>query len=213
MVVLGITGSIGTGKTTVARLFEALGAKRLDADAIVHALMRPRTAAWRDIRRAFGSVVCDAQGRIDRAVLAARVFAQPRARRRLERILHPRVLRVIARQLRQWRQQGRVKVVVVEIPLLFEANAQRLVDWIVVVTAPRAVQEARLRRQYGWRPQAIRQRVAAQWALPAKVALADVVIDNGRRVADTRRQVKDAWNKLRPRNPSKASSISPRSKR
>lgn len=213
MLVLGITGSIGTGKTTVARLFEAQGAKRLDADRIVHALMRPRTPAWRAIRSTFGPGVCDAQGRIDRAALAAKVFAQPRARRRLERILHPRVLRVIARHLRQLRQAGRVNVVVVEIPLLFEANAQHLVDAVVVVTAPRAVQEARLRRQFGWRPHAIRQRVAAQWALPAKVALADVVIDNGRRVVDTRRQVKDVWNKLRPRNPSKPSSTSPRSKR
>lgn len=211
MVVLGLTGSIGTGKTTVAGLFRELGARTLDADKITHALMTPGQPAYREIVRVFGPGVLDARGRLDRARLAARVFSNTSARRRLERILHPRVLRVIAKDLNTWRRVGRVRVAVVEIPLLFESGAQRLVDYVVVVTAPRAVQEARLRRQAGWSRAHIRRRAAAQWQLSAKVALADLVIDNGRRVADTRRQVKDVWNKLRLH--SKASSISPRSKR
>jgi dephospho-CoA kinase len=207
MLVLGITGSVGSGKSTVARLLAKRGAARLDADAIAHALITRGKPAWREIVRTFGRGLLDARGHIDRARLAQRVFAHPRARRQLERIVHPRVLRAIRRQLRIWRQGGRVRIAAVEIPLLFEARAQDLVDYVVVVTTPRAVQEARLRHQ-GWSSRKIRERIAAQWQLSDKVALADVVIDNGSRVADTRRQVKDVWNRLLPL--SKASSTSQR---
>ena len=201
MVVIGVTGGVGTGKSTVARMFARFGAVVLDADAIAHALMAPHGPAWRAIVKAFGPTILRPNRAVDRRGLAERVFGDPGARRRLERIVHPLVLREMARQLRRltWRTP-RVPAVVLDVPLLFEAGAQRLVDATVVVTAPRRVQQSRLRRERGWSDAEIRARCGAQWGLSAKVALADDVVRNGNGMAATRTQVARIWQKQVARN-------------
>jgi dephospho-CoA kinase len=194
MVVIGITGGVGTGKSTVARMFQRLGAARLDADAVAHELIAPGRRAWREIAGVFGAEVLGRGGRMDRARLARIVFANRAKRRRLERIIHPRVLRALRRQLSMLRRRGRAAAVV-EIPLLFEAGARRLVDAVVVVAAPAGAQRARLRAA-GWSLREIDARRRAQWRLSAKAALADYVIDNGNGVEATRTQVKRIWSRL-----------------
>jgi dephospho-CoA kinase len=175
-------------------MFKDLGAEVIDADQLAHEAMRPRRAASRRIVRAFGRTILKPDGSIDRQALGLRVFHDPRARRRLEAIVHPEVLRRTRARLAQLRRAPRVSVVALDVPLLVEAGMQRLVDLLIVVAAPRSVQRRRLKAR-GWSEGEIRQRMAAQWTLSAKAALADVVIDNGNGLLKTRRQVKDLWNR------------------
>lgn len=198
MVVFGITGGVGTGKSTVARMLGRRGAAVIDADALAHRAMAPGGAAGRRIVKAFGPQIVGPGRRIDRTRLAAVVFADPAARRRLERIVHPPVLAGVRRELARLRKAGRAKAAVVEIPLLLEVGAQRLVDVVVVVTAPERVQRRRLMQQRGWTREQIRARAEAQWDLAAKVALADAVIDNGNGVETTRTQVNRLWKQRVP---------------
>lgn len=193
MLVIGITGSVGTGKSAVANMLKELGAEVIDADQLAHEAIQPRQPAWRHIVKTFGRTILKPDGSIDRLALGQRVFRNLSARRRLERIIHPEVIRRTTMRLRQWRRQGRVRVVVLDVPLLVEAGMHKLVDRLVVVTAPAFVQRQRLKAR-GWSESEIRRRIAAQWTLSAKVALADVVIDNGGGLVETRRQVKDLWN-------------------
>ena len=199
MVVIGVTGGVGTGKSTVADLFHAFGAAVLDADAIAHELMEPTGLVWRKIVQAFGEEVLNRDGTINRARLASIVFSDRKRRRELEAIVHPQVLRRITQALRRLRSleaPRRVRAVVLDIPLLVETGTQRMVDVLVVVTAPPKIQRERLQRQHGWSDEEVSRRVAAQWGVSAKAALADYVVDNGDGRGATRTQVKRIWNRL-----------------
>jgi dephospho-CoA kinase len=198
MVVIGVTGGIGTGKSTVAGMFRKLGASVLDADAITHKLMEPRKLAWRRIVSAFGEDVLNADQTVNRRKLAGIVFADDELRRRLEAILHPGVMREIRRQVHGLGRSKRVKAAVLDVPLLVEVGAQDLADALVVVTAPRDVQRERLKKQHGWTDDEIEARIRAQWDLSAKAALADHVVDNGNGVDRTRTQVTRLWRILVP---------------
>ena len=196
MVVIGVTGGVGTGKSTVAKMFEQLGAAVLDADAMAHRVMEPKRLAWRQIVKAFGERLLNDDQTINRSRLASIVFRDEQSRRRLERIVHPPVLRHIRQQLHRLRRSRRIRAVVLDVPLLVEVGAQDLVDALVVVTAPPELQRERIRRRYGWSEEEARSRIAAQWELSAKVALADQVVDNSDGVDATRTQVKRIWNQL-----------------
>lgn len=209
MVVIGVTGGIGTGKSTVAQMFRQLGAAVLDADAIAHKLMEPRRLAWRRIAAAFGDGVLNADQTVNRRRLAAIVFSDDEMRRRLETILHPGVMREIRRQLHQLGRSRQVTAAVLDVPLLVEVGAQDLADALVVVTAPREAQRERLKKQHGWTDEEIDARIRAQWDLSAKAVLADHVVDNGNGVDGTRTQVRRLWQTLVPAS-SKRSSTSRR---
>lgn len=209
MVVIGVTGGVGTGKSTVARMFGQLGAVVLDADAMAHKVMEPKRLAWREIVKIFGEEALNDDQTINRRRLADRVFHDEARRKRLEAIIHPRVLREIRQQLRRFQRVRGLKAVVLDVPLLIEVGAHQLVDVLVVVTAPAAVQRDRLQRQHGWSQEDITARIGAQWDLSAKVALADDVIDNSDGVESTRTQVKQLW-KQRVAAPRRSSSISRR---
>ena len=209
MIVIGVTGGLGTGKSTVARMFQRLGAAVLDADAIAHEAMAPRRLAWRQVVRAFGAAVLNPDQTVNRARLAQRVFRDEQARRRLERIIHPQVLRELRQRMGRLRRARRVRAVVLDVPLLIEAGGAGVVDALVVVTAPPEVQRRRLARRHGWRAEETKRRILAQWDLAAKAALADDVVDNSDGVDATRTQVKRIWRRLVPHR-SRPSSTSPR---
>ena len=201
MIVIGVTGGVGTGKTTVANMLKRLGAAVvLDADALAHQAMEPKRLAWREIVKAFGEGVLNDDQTVNRRRLAALVFQDEQSRRRIERIIHPRVLREIKVRLHRLRRTRKMQVVVLDIPLLIEAGAQDLADVLVVVTAPPDIQRKRLRDTFGWTDEEITARISAQWDLSAKAALADVVVDNADGVETTRTQVKRLWNRLVPRS-------------
>ena len=198
ILIIGVTGGLGTGKSTVAAMFKRLGAIVIDADQLAHEVMKPKRLAWRRITETFGPAVLNPDHTIHHQKLAALVFHDAEARRRLEAIVHPHVFRLISERLKRLKRNRRIHVVVLDVPLLIETRGQDLVDKLVVVTAPDAVARDRLIKR-GLTVEDIAARNAAQAELSAKAALADVVIDNGRGVEHTRTQVMQAWAQLAPR--------------
>jgi dephospho-CoA kinase len=154
MIVLGLTGSIGMGKSEAARMLREIGISVFDADAIVHGLLGPGGAAVAAVDEAFPGTVRD--GAVNRQALGERVFADMRALRRLEAILHPLVRAAEREFLRAARERGETRVVL-EIPLLFETGAEERCDATIVLSAPAAVQEERVLA----RPGMTRERLAA----------------------------------------------------
>jgi len=196
--VVGLTGGIGTGKSTVSRLLIELGAVVIDADAIVHALQAPGSPVLAEIADVLGGDVLDATGALDRARAAERVFRDPVQRQRLNAIMHPRVAAEMARRSDAARRAG-APLIVMDIPLLFEtrprdrAAARGSADATVLVYAPRAVQIERTVARDGCTREQAEQRIAAQLPIDEKRALADHVIDNGGALIDTERQVRELF--------------------
>jgi len=195
MVILGITGGLATGKTTVAGLFRQFGAKVLDADDIAHDLLQPGRPAFKAVVRHFGGHILHA-GRIDRQQLSQRVFRDAQERRVLEGLLHPRVLKYIRRELALIGMRADVPAAVLDVPLLFEAGWQAWVDVTVVVKTNRRVQLARLKRKRHMSAQDARYRIQAQMPLRRKIAMADFVIDNNGSLNETRKQVLHIWRTI-----------------
>ncbi|MBI2562961.1 MAG: dephospho-CoA kinase [candidate division NC10 bacterium] len=188
MVVVGLTGGIATGKSTVAAMFAARGAAVVDADRIAHALQEPGQPCHHQILEAFGTEILDGTGRIDRRRLGARVFAEPAARRRLEAIMHPAIRTACEEEIGAARASGR-SVCLVDAALILESGQRDRFDAIVLVSAPEAVQVDRLVRSRRLTEAEARQRIQSQWTTTAKAALADFVIDTGGDLAETEGQV------------------------
>ena len=207
--VIGLSGGIGTGKSTVSKLLAELGATVVDADAIVHELQAPRAPMLDEIAAEFGADVIDADGARDRAALGAIVFRDPDARARLGRIVHPQVGIEMARRMAQAQHDG-APLVVMDIPLLFEGRKAKTggasalpFDLTVLVYAPADTQVERVIERDGCdRDEALR-RIASQLPIEEKKAMADVVIDNSGSVEDTESQVRELYERLtRPSPPS-----------
>src|SRR5689334_10951163 len=140
MILVGLTGGIATGKTTVAQMFKRCGAVVIDADQLARHVVRPGKPAWREIVAAFGKSILTPRGSINRQALGAIVFQDRRKLKKLERIIHPRVAREQQRLTRRIKARVPNAVVVYEVPLLFESGAHTRVDKIIVVTADRETQ-------------------------------------------------------------------------
>jgi dephospho-CoA kinase len=190
--VLGITGGIGTGKSTVAQMFASCGARVIDADRIAHSLLVPGTVVYRGLLRLFGRAILAQDGAVDRRALAARVFSDPALRRKVEALMHPVIREKIRAQIRECRGE----VVVLDAPLLFEAGCRSLTDKVVVVTASRAAQVHRCSVGRAMSARELTRRRAAQMPLARKVRMADFVIDNGGTRAATRQQAKMIWETI-----------------
>lgn len=173
--VVGLTGGIGSGKSTALSAFEKCGADTFSADEIAHELSRPGKPLHASIVRAFGRGFVAASGELDRKALAREVFRKPAARRKLERATHPLILREMRRRIRG----ARGPVVVADVPLLFEARLSEEFDATIVVSAQRSSVLRRLAARGMDRSEAAR-RMSAQMPLARKEALADVVLRNER---------------------------------
>jgi dephospho-CoA kinase len=187
MLVLGLTGGFGAGKTTVARLLAARGARVLDADRIVRELYAGGELPAR-IARSFGTEVLAADGSIERGRLAEIVFASDAARRELEQMVHPAVRVVIEETLDRWREEGFRGIVVVEAALLVETEHAYPLDALVVVTAAEGTRLRRLAAR-GVSPEQARRRMAAQASDEQRRARADHVVRNEGTLADLEREV------------------------
>lgn len=190
--IIGLTGSIGMGKSTVAAMFEQLGVPVFDADAEVHRLQGPRGALLPAIETAFPGTT--APSGVDRGKLGALVFGDDAALARLEAIVHPAV--ASARQAFLIEHAGQ-PIVVFDIPLLFEKGGAAQVDQVVVVSAPAEVQRARVLARPGMTPEKFAQILARQVPDAEKRARADHVVDTGAALADTRAQVARLVSALR----------------
>jgi dephospho-CoA kinase len=200
MLHVGLTGGIGSGKSSVADMFGDLGAVVLDADRIVRDLLSQGGRAAGPVAEAFGADVLEPSGSVNRKTLAAVVFNDPGARRRLEAILHPLVLAERRRMLLEIeREKGTGAIVVTEASLIFEAHTVAEFDAVILVTAPEPVRKARL-MDAGWDAGEVERRMAAQWPDSAKAPLADYVIDNGGSSSDARARVEALWQQLKERS-------------
>jgi dephospho-CoA kinase len=195
MRVVGLTGGIASGKSTVSAMFRELGAEVIDADQVARDVVEPGTPALEEVGRRFPGVV-DATGRLDRVALGRRVFADPAERRALEAILHPRIREEVARRTEALARAG-VTVVLYDAALLIENGLHRGMDGVVLVSAPEEVQRARLAARDGLDPAAITARLAAQLPLADKRAHATWVVENGGSLDETRAQVRRIWEELR----------------
>lgn len=174
--IVGLTGGIGSGKSTVADIFSSLGIAVVDTDVIAHELTGARGAAMPEIAAAFGPDVLLAQGGLDRAAMRRRVFADPSARKRLESILHPRI-----RHEADVRCQAAVSpYVLLVVPLLIESGAyQQSVKRLLVVDCDEAIQVARVMARSGLSPDEVQTIMAAQASRAERLAVADDVVSNG----------------------------------
>ena len=174
MVVLGITGGIGMGKSACADLLRQRNIPVVDTDVLAREVVEPGEPALEEIVSTFGRDVLDPSGRLNRGELARRVFGDPPLRERLEAILHPRIRERWQAQILAWRTQGH-RLAAVIIPLLFETKADKELDFTVAVACSVESQHARLLAR-GWTPEQIAQRLAAQWPTAKKIEAADFLI-------------------------------------
>jgi len=186
--VIGLTGGIASGKSAVANMLRDRGAAVVDADEIARRVVEPGTPALAEIRARFGDSVLDADGRLDRKALAARVFADPDARAALNQITHPRIALASQEEISGWAERG-ASIVFYEAALLVENRAYEWLDALIVVAASTAVQLERVRARDLLDDEQARARLAAQLPLDQKIAHATWVIDNGGDLSATEAQL------------------------
>ena len=195
MKVIGLTGGIGSGKSTVAQFLAELGAVILDADRVGHETFKPDTDVWREVVAAFGRQILTANGDIDRKKLGEMVFGSSESLLRLNQIMHPRMYKIIRAQLEEYRRQ-RVGVVVLEAPLLLEADWTSLVDEVWVTVASEATVLRRLREKSGLSEQQSLVRIRSQMSSEKRVKQANVVINTDCSLDELKAKVKELWQKL-----------------
>ena len=196
MIVAGLTGGIATGKSTVAAIFEAAGARLIDADRIARDAVRKGAPAYHDTVAHFGEAVLQGDGEIDRKRLAAVIFNDPAEQQALERIVHPQVKQEITRRLDRIRRETPDALVIVDVPLLFESGMDRGLAAAIVVYVPEQIQLERLMaRDALTQPEAL-ARIRAQMPIEKKKSLATLVIDNSGSLERTRDQTLEVYRRL-----------------
>ena len=196
MITIGITGGIGSGKSTASQILGELGAEVIDADRVGHRIYLPDTPAWREIVAAFGEGVLAPDRTIDRAKLGPLVFSNPDALRQLNAIAHGKMFSYIQGQIDYMRDKHATPVVVVEAAILLEAGWRALVDQLWVVVTEVEVAIARLKAYKNFTEDQARARVAAQLSNEARMAQADKVIWNNTDLSALRQAVEAAWHSL-----------------
>jgi dephospho-CoA kinase len=195
MKVIGLTGGIGSGKTTVSRLLAELGAVIIDADKVGHEAFKPDTEGWREVAAAFGRQILSADGKIDRKKLGEIVFGNPDSLERLNRIMHPRIHNMIKAQLEKYQRQE-VEVVVLEAPLLIESGWASTVDEVWVTVASEATVLRRLQERAGLSQPESLARIHSQLSPEERARYADVIIDTDCDLDELKARVEELWPRL-----------------
>ena len=195
MVVIGLTGNFGTGKTTVSQILAELGAAIIDADKLGHGLLQPNSQAYKEVVAAFGKSILGPEQEIDRHSLGQLVFTDATALTGLNRIMHPKMYEIAQGRIEQYRQQG-TSAVVLEAALLIEAGWTPLVDQVWVTVAPEAVIVERIKAQRGLDETQILARLHSQMPSEEKTRQANVTIDTNCPPAELRARVTDLWQNL-----------------
>ena len=193
MIVIGLTGGIGSGKSEVSRMLAALGAQVIDADRIGHQVYEPHTEAWEAVVAAFGKQILQPDGQVDRKKLGSIVFADPEALARLNAIMHPRMYEFISQRLQELRAQG-TKVAVVEAAILIEAGWTPLMDELWVTEAAENVVVERVSQRNNLPNEEIRSRIHSQMTGDQRAEHATEVIQNNDGLAELRQQVQELWD-------------------
>ena len=195
MKVIGLTGGIGSGKSTVSQFLAELGAVIIDADKVGHEAFKPDTELWQEVVAAFGRQILAPEGDIDRGKLGKIVFGSSESLARLNRIMHPRMYDMVEARLEEYRRQG-VDVVVLEAPLLLEAGWTPLVDEVWVTIAPEATVLKRLQERTELSEPESLARIRSQMSNEERVKHADVIINNDCDFTDLKARVSELWQRL-----------------
>lgn len=192
MLVIGLTGGIGAGKSEAARHMVSLGAALIDADVVGHEAYTPHAEAWQRVVEAFGEGILQPSGEIDRRSLGAIVFSDPEQLDRLNGIMHPLMARMVQGRIEALEAEG-AKVVVVEAALLFEAGWDSLVQEVWVTDSSEDAVIHRLSQRNGMSEEEARKRLDSQMSRAERLGRADVVIDNSGDVAQMRETISELW--------------------
>jgi dephospho-CoA kinase len=193
---VGLTGGIASGKSTVARILEGLGAAIVNADVLSREVVEPGQEGWKEIVAKFGPQVLQVDQTLDRQKLRTTIFNNPEARKTLEAIIHPRVRALAEQRIRDYRDAG-YEIVVYEVPLLFEGNLHEWLRPVILVACDINTQRRRLEQRDQLDQATAQKHIDAQMSLEEKRRLADYVIENDGSLADLERQVADVLNKIR----------------
>ena len=196
MKTIGLTGGIGSGKSTVSQILAGLGAWVIDADKVGHEIYLPGKAAWQQVTAAFGPDILAADQTIDRKKLGAIVFGSEEARKKLNAIVHPLMFKEIERRIKEKRAEGVIQPIVVEAAVLIEANWLPLVDEVWVVVAGRSAVIERVAAQRGLSAHDTEARIVSQLADAERLKHASVVIPNDGALEDLQKRVSEAWSQL-----------------
>ena len=198
MKLIGLTGGIATGKSSVAAMLSQLGARIIDADELAREIAHPGQEAWQEIVEAFGQEVLREDKSIDREKLRKIVFKDTTARNRLESITHPRIRSLAQQRMQQLAAEG-AKIVVYMAPLLFENQVHLWLRPVILVACDAATQKRRLQKRDGLNDEEIQQHLKAQMSLEEKRKLADFIIENNGSPDELKKQVQEVWRKIESR--------------
>jgi dephospho-CoA kinase len=197
MLVVGLTGGVASGKTTVSRILQEEGACLIDADQIAREIVQPDTPAWHEIRKAFGDEVFDQSGSLQRKKLAALVFSDANQRDVLNRIIHPRIWKEIRDRLNEISRRDPRAIIIVDAALLVETEGHREMDKIIVVASSPAEQIERMKKRDGVEEQQARNVLASQMPLGEKLRVADFVISNEGSLEETEKKTREVFRELK----------------
>jgi dephospho-CoA kinase len=193
---VGLTGGIASGKSTVAKILQSLGAAIVNADDLAREVVEPGHEAWKEIVAAFGADILQSDQTLDRQKLRTLIFNQPEARKRLESIIHPRVRALAEERIRDYAAAG-YPVAIYEVPLLFEGNLQEWLRPVILVACDVETQTARLQNRDHLTAADAEKHIAAQMSLKDKRRLADYVIENNGSLEDLERQTRQILEELK----------------
>ena len=197
MVIVALTGSIGSGKSTVARMFKDEGAYVIDFDYLARVVVEPDKPAWRDIIDYFGPEILSPDRTLNRSALAEIVFSDDESREALEGLTHPRIFEESDALVKAIKKKDPFSVVIMDFPLLFELGLRKDLDKVILVYVPRDVQLERAKKRDRLSPEEVEKRLHAQVPIAEKRSLSDFVIDNSGSFKHTRDQVRKVMRELR----------------
>ncbi|MBA4601633.1 dephospho-CoA kinase [Thermoactinomyces mirandus] len=193
---LGLTGSIATGKSTVSAMLRQKGAYVIDADQAAREAVEPGSEGLKRIVDHFGAEMLDDEGRLDRARLGAVIFQDPWKRKKLNRLLHPLIMQTMQSQTDKIRKRVKQGLIIWDVPLLIEENLTPLVEAVILVYVPKEIQLERLMKRNALSKKEALGRIEAQMDIEEKRKFANYIIDNRGTLSDTERQVDQLWNYL-----------------
>jgi dephospho-CoA kinase len=198
MITIGLTGALGTGKSTVAKMFARRGAHVIDADALVHESLKQGGPCYAKVVRAFGKDILEGRA-VSRGKLAQIVFRSASKLKRLTSIIHPIIQKEVQTEIQKLKKNKKARMVVIDAPLLIEAGWHQWVDYLIVVRASTALAVKRVQAKRNMSRAEILRRMKAQMPITQKIRMADIVIDNRKHINETQRQVEKIIQVLKNR--------------
>jgi dephospho-CoA kinase len=196
-ILLGVTGGIASGKTTVARILEQLGARLIDFDVLSRWVVEPGKPAWKDIVAYFGEQVLQQDKSLDRKKMAEIVFRDSEKRKKLESFVHPRIYEEFIRLVKEYAAKDSNIIIQVVVPLLLEGNLQHLFHKILLVYTPEEMQVERVMKRDRISREMALNMLRSQFPIEEKRSYADFIVDNSGPLEETQRQVEEVWDKLK----------------